>query len=667
MVARYLSLLAVLIVASPLVAAPPTILDPETAKPYEWRIVVRFDPHPMLPAQFRALVLADIRAALQPPLGELGRLDISELPATFDDKSDPLLKRFAEKGWPALEGIEFRKLTGVKTHLLRVSFANGLYRLESRQHDGSTGLVSPVVRKTETDTPATVGRHAGMMIARDFGPVGTIEKIPNEPNSVKVRFRGGAIGGLDRYVKPGDVFAVAVIQEQALRVAPPKDWRNKQVVEEPKIQLGQPREFTLLQAEGPLVNGECKCRLLTKFANPLPMVRGVIGFRCLKLATVEGAVQVKVVDDRSGVPLPASSLVKVRANDTGFNALAPARDAFELRDGLFRSTRPLRNVACIVVGLGTSKEVQYPVPVLGTNYQHVLRFESNDDDAVRARFEQECEDLRGRVAQARYTHAELVKALTRLIVKGENREAHERATAGLANMIAADQELTTELNRLRLLPAAKDPRLAELLASAEANLQAVRTGKTGIEERVGQLKAVIAKANDPVKFEREFRAKELASRITQLVETGEIPEAIDLYDQLFEVTQQPEHKDQKTKLIAEWEPRNDEHRNARDFVTGKWRMAKDLTEYTQQLEPLKDAVSVMVKNDDRLGLRNVLSSMEPAYAKLKEILDVLDQNSETDRASVKAVQDVTTALRKLEDEARTALKKIESAPKGNAP
>lgn len=658
--------LALLLIASPLVAAP-TPLDAEAAKPYHWRIIVRFDPHPMLDGPFKARILDDVRAAVQPPLGELGRVELSELPTTFDDKSDPLLKRFAEKGWPALEAIEFRKLTGVKTHFLRVSFANGLYRLESRQHDGSTGLVSPLVRTTDTPTSETVGRLAGMMVARDFGPVGTIEKIPNEPTAVKVRFRGGAIGGLERYVKPGDVFAVAVIQEQSVRVAPPKDWKTKVVVEEPKIQLGQPREFTLLQADGPLVDGVCKCRVLTKFANPLPLVRGVIGFRALKLATVEGSVQVKVVDDRSGTPLPASSLVKVRANDVGFNALAPARDAFELRDGLFRSTRPLRNVACVVVNQGTSKEVQYPIPVLGTNYQHVLRFESNDDDAVKARFEQECEDLRGRVAQARLTHSELVKALTRLIVKGENRDAHERASTGLATMIATDQELAAELNRLRLQPLAREKPFADLLASADTNLQALRKGKAGIEERVGQLKDVIAKADDPVRFEKEFRARELGNRITQLVETGEIPEALDLYDQLFEVTQQQEHKDQKMKLLAEWEPRDDDHRKAREYVTGTWRLAKTLTEFTDGLEPLRLAVATMVKHDDRLGLRNVLSSMEPAYAKLKEILDVLDQNSETDRPSVKAVQDMTAALRKLEEEGRTALKKIESAPKGNAP
>ncbi len=664
MVARSLSLLALLALAAPLAAAP---LDPEAEKPYQWRIVVRFDPHPMLPESLRARVLDEVRTAVVPPLGELGRVEIGELPTTFDDKSDPLLRRFAEKGWPALEAIEFRKLTGVKTHLLRVRFDRGLYHLESRQHDGSTGLVSPVVRQSETDTSAKVGRLAGLMVARDFGPVGTVEKIPNEANAVKVRFRGAALGGLERYVQPGDVFAVAVIQEQSVRAAPPKDWKTKVVVEEPKVQLGQPREFTLLQAEGPLINGECRCRVLTKFANPLPQVRGVIGFRCLRLDTVESPVQVKVVDAASGTPLPASSLVKVRANDSGFNALAPARDAFELRDGLFRSTRPLRNVACVVVNQGTAKEVQYPIPVLGRDHQYVLRFETNDEDAAKARFERECEDLRGRVAQARLTHSELVKALTRLIVKGENRDALDRASAGLANMIAVDQELTAELGRLREQPAAKDPRFADLLASAEANLQALRTGKTGIEERVGQLKDVIAKADDPVKFEKEFRAKELAARIKSLVETGEIPEALDLYDQLFEVTQQQEHKDQKAKLAAEWEPRDDEHRKAREYVTTIWRAPKDLVEFQSNLDPLREAVAVLIKNEDRFGLRNVLSSMEPAYAKLKEILDVLDPNSETDRPMVKSVQTVKDALRKLEDEAREALKKIESAPKGNAP
>ena len=58
-------------------------------------------------------------------------------------------------------------------------------------------------------------------------------------------------------------------------------------------------------------------------------------------------------------------------------------------------------------------------------------------------------------------------------------------------------------------------------------------------------------------------------------------------------------------------------------------------------------------------VRNMLASLEPAYAKIKEILDTLDPNTDADREAVKDVQTISQGLKKIEDGAREALKKIE--------
>ncbi len=364
------------------------------------------------------------------------------------------------------------------------------------------------------------------------------------------------------------------------------------------------------------------------------------------------------VVDPDGRPQTAGQLLQVRATDGDFSTPADLRDALELRDGLFRSPRPLRNVACVVVSLGAGKQEQFPIPVLGEG-PVTLRFNAKPEDAVKAAFERACEDLRGRVAEARLAQLELVRALSRLIIQGKNKDALERASDGLQSLDAADKELTAELDKLKKEPGAKDPVPSSLLDAAGTQLQAIREGRGGIAQKQEELKNAVAKANDPVRFEKEFRAKELTDRIKQLVAQGEVPEALDLYDQLFEVTQNPEVKDQKAKLAAEWQPKNDEHRKAREYVIDEWRKAAGLAEFKAAVQPLTDAAGVLKKYDDRLGLRNLLSSFEPAYAKLKEVLDGLDP--ESDRASVKEVQAVSQALRQIEQDAREHLKKIESA------
>jgi hypothetical protein len=328
---------------------------------------------------------------------------------------------------------------------------------------------------------------------------------------------------------------------------------------------------------------------------------------------------------------------------------------------VFRSARPLRGVACVVISLGSSRVVPFAVPVLGAG-PVTLRFDVNAQDAAKASFESECEDLRGRVAQAREAQVELVKALSRLILQGRNADALERATAGLASLDADHKELTAELEKLRKQPGAKEEPSASLLEFAGRQLEAIQADRGSIDAKRTELESAVARAEgDPVRFEREFRTKELTAQIRQLIERGEIPEALAQYDELYNVSKNEEVKEQKAKLAKEWEPKNDEHRKARDYVTGEWRRVVGLDGFKGAVAPLTDAAAVLAKNDDRLGLRNLLSSLDAAYARMKEVSDALDPNSEADRNSLKELQGVLTALRRIETDARAKLKQIEGA------
>ena len=645
-------------------APPPPALDPEPTAPYTWRVVVRFDPHPRLDTNFRHDILSNIRAALQPPEGDLlWRLEVTDLATVPEEKRDPLWKAFAAKGWPALESTEFRPLTGVKTHFLRVSYAGNAYKLEARQHDGYTGLASPVVRTAETRDAQTVGRLAGMMVAKDFGPVGVVEKVPNQPDFVTVKFRGGALPGFDRFVKPGDVFAVATITEQPRpRKAEPAKGPGgfrKPADDAPPVRTGQPRAFILLRAESSLLDGACRCAVIEgSTAQKMTLSRGVVGYKCLKLGTTESPVRVKVQDANGGPPA-GTELLQVRATDKDFPLRADPRDSLKYeKDGVFHSLRPLRNLACVVIAVGTTREAKFPLPVFGDAAQTV-RLPLNEADAARAALELDCESLRAKAGEVRRDQTVLLGALGKMIQANDHTGALARVNAALQNQAAADAEITAELDRLKKTPGADDPTPAAYLAATADLLADIRGNRPRIDQAKVQLDEAVKKLGDPVRFEREFRARELNAKIRQLVEAGEVPDALAGFDELYEFLKQDVIKERRDRLAKEWEPKGADHAKARDYVMNTWRAATTLAEFKAAREPLADAAATLTKNDDRLGLRNLVSSFETAYAKLKTITEGLDPNAELDKPALKDVQAIAQALSKLETDARAAVRKLE--------
>ena len=565
-------------------------LDADLAVPYRWRVVVQFAAGPLFPPAARAQLLSDTRAALQPTLGALGTVEAFDLDAIPEAARDPLTREFAAAGFPALDSPKFRELTGVKTHFLKLTGAGGAVKLEARQHDGSTGLALPVVRVGETRDPQTVNRLAGLLLARDFGPTATVEVPDKEGDTVTVRFRGGALSGLDRHLKIGDILAVSEVYEQRRPDPPNLNSRTRPRVTEtlPPLHVARPREYTLLRLESMPEAGVARCRVLTRFKSAFTIARTLLGVRAMKLATTEAAVAVRVLD-QDGRPPAAATLLQVRASDVGFLPTAEARDRLEFRDGLFRSGRPLRGVACVVVTVGASQAQQYfPVPILDGQPVN-LKFPVDPKVAAQVEYQNRLDDFAGRLRAAADTQKTLLDELARLIVAGKNPQALERAVTGLGTLEVLDKELTALLAALRTPAEAAAPESAARLADADARMKALREGRPAVAAKAEELRKSIGNTNDPANFEREFAAKERALRIRRYVAAGEVPQALDEYDLLYELTKQDATKEQKAKLEAEWKPRNAGHKKARDFVLDTWRQLPDPAAYTANLERLTDA------------------------------------------------------------------------------
>ncbi len=633
--------------------------EAEPKLPYTWRIVVQSPVHPSLSTPFREQLCKDLKAALLPILGEeLGRIEVVDLRAIPEKNWEPLWKAFIEGGWPALEKEEARKLTGIKTHFVKLEVRDGrTFRVEARQLDGSTGIVSPVVRSTETQNADTIARLAGLMIGKDFGPIAVVEAIQDNDKQVSVKFRGGQLPGFDRCVATGDILAFGLVLEL------PRPGGNKSKNEQPASLVGKPQSTTYLRIASKISNGECRCDLLSGAVNsPLITGKNIVGYRAMKVATQETMVRLRLLDPEGKSP-PSTTSLEVWATDLAFTGKSTNRDTLDLQKGFYSSGRPLKNVAFVVVRVGATKSARFVVPLVPGTEPITVRIVIDKADIEKAEYEQLCERLRGRVADAGAAQLELFKALGALIVSAQYDAAMLRATAGAKATETADLILSEELAKLKKNKLVKETYAASLLAVSDQQLQILRSGKPELEKKIEDLKMAIAKSNDPVKFEKEFRANEIVRQIQNHVARGEVPEAELLYDQLIELTNQEEMKAKKAKLIAEWATTNDDHRKARAFLLDKWRKATTLAEYRPLLVELTPTAENFVKNADKLGLRNLLSAIRDSFARLQEQLAPLDENSDTDRDRIKELKVFGAQLHKIEEMVETESKKLEEQKK----
>ena len=371
--------------------APVAALDPESRSAYQLRVVVRTGDHSTLTRHFRVEVTKNVTSALQAALGPVGAVEAVDLNETPADKRDPLLKFVDEKGLEALDGVN--AAVGGKTHFVFVDFADGKYEIKTRQHDGTTGFVTPMVRKAVHGDRGFVGRLAGLAVAQDFAVVGTFDGAGPQ---VSVVLKGGELGPIDAWVKKGDVFAAV----QMLEVRRPSTRTAKEKAKtEPGLvgtSAGSRVDGVLLQVvDGPR-NGVCVCKLHNRYRS-LPHSAGFLGYRCVKLGTGEGPLRLQLTDS-TGRPL-SSDAVQPRAGAQDFPDTTP-RDREQMRysSGVFTSIDSFKNVAFVMVRTGEVPVTHVPVEIYPD--QIAVR-RVNLSDKIPSAVEAAAADLLERVRTAR--------------------------------------------------------------------------------------------------------------------------------------------------------------------------------------------------------------------------------------------------------------------------
>jgi hypothetical protein len=212
-------------------------LDPRLEQPYELHVVLHVAEHRVLTPAFQEQLQRQLRDYLRLTLGKLANVTIL--------RTHPRLAEVRARGLQqALDG--WTDLSSVKTHFVLLDFRDGRYELQARQHDGTSGLSSPVVRRDATSDRRLVARKAALLVDQDFGLVGTV--IRGAGGKTQLAIRAGNLGvPLGRWLRRGDVFAVARITREGDRQRATRlDWALLQVLDEPN-------------------HGVCRCRYVTRF------------------------------------------------------------------------------------------------------------------------------------------------------------------------------------------------------------------------------------------------------------------------------------------------------------------------------------------------------------------------------------------------------------------
>ncbi|MBX9624722.1 MAG: hypothetical protein K2X82_13025 [Gemmataceae bacterium] len=636
-------------------AAQQTGLDPEPNAPYQWRVVVQFDPHPLLSPAFRDQLRRDLLAALQPAVGPLGTVEVVDLDDLPADRRDPVVGDFAQKGFAALDAP--RDLTGVKTHFLKVEVRDGAYHLRARQHDGFTGLASPVVRKQTVPAPELVGRAAGLMIDRDFGLAGTVE--PGKEGVATVRFRAAGLGPVGRHVAAEDILAISRITQTKRAAAPVARNAAGRVIAPAPGTVAPPAltpthlPFTLLRVKEVAADGTARCEALTGYKNgAFPPARDAAGFRCLKLGTTRSRVAVRLASsDGTG-----GTGVTVRATDQGFGDNADATDFLD-RDpatGVFRGGRQLKGLACVTVALGATRTARFPVPVLGPD-PVPLPFEVDAQKEEQAVFERAVLSARARASDARAAQTLCFEEVARRIVAGNNKDALARARAGYDAADTTGKVLAEEVTDLKGQVAKGPQGSPELLAQVEQQLAALGNANAQLKERIGDLEAVAGRAT--VKGGVEVLARDKNNLIGLYLAQGKVDEALTVYAQL--ITLLPDNADVKArrdKLAAEWKPKDAAHEEARTYLLQRWPRLANLGDLNESLPQLQAAVEVCKKNGDKYAFRQFRDVLGAFPGKLADLTRDLDPNADADRAARATAKKVADEVGKYEPEVAEFLK-----------
>jgi hypothetical protein len=603
-------------VASPARAA----LDPELKAPYQLRVVLQIADHRALTPVFQQQLQRELAGQLQLTYGPLARVEVVRV--------HRLLKDIRARGLQALD--EWGELSEFKTHFVLLDYADGRYRLQARQHDGLTGMASPVIRRDQTAAPRLVARTAARLVDRDFGLTGTVTRV--EGDEVDVAIKGGDLGvPLTRWIRPGEVFAVARVTRQGGQLQ------------------GARLESAVLRIQDEPRGGVCRCKLFHRRArDTLGPEPGVEGYRCLKLTTIRGPVRLRLfADDREGKPV---NRALVHVSSMGYGAKDPGKDRTTGVDGLLVTPEEFDNVAFVRVFKSGQLCARFPVEIVDGRTV-VCRI--NDRAVV-----SDVEELHARrdqwVRRAVESFDLINSRITDLneALKRSPKAALDAARQAVKGIKSDMDSLYAERSQI-LSGAAKTGGID--MGEGDRVLQQLGEEAGKLDQWAAKQEALIKEAASPER--RELESKLQRARLLEA--QADFDQAIRLYESvLARVKDAPEVAAHLQKLKKAWTiPEGDEaHAKAREFVYNTWSQL-DAAGVKTEMKQAFQAFKVCRDRGDRLTAQKLRLANASHAASLTKRFEALRSapDKEDTRAEIKALTQAKDDLFRLRDEVNAFL------------
>ncbi|HLN31985.1 MAG TPA: hypothetical protein VK395_29910 [Gemmataceae bacterium] len=604
-------------------------LDAETNKPYHLQVVLHFSGHRWLTDPFQKQIKRELHDGLQAALGDLAEVEVRD--------HHPRLKEVETNGLrAALDSWNF--LSDEKLHFLFIDFVDGQYEIQSRQYDGFVGLASPTVRHAQVADRQLVARQASLLIDQDFGLAGTINLPKKGPGDIyEIALKGGSLGPfLGHWLKKGDILAISQISNQGSRGG-----------------LGAVRmPWTLLQATQEPQGASCTCQLLYRHQNPLPMLGGVLGYRCIKLGTIDAPLRLRLVGDKDRRPLSGR---EVSVSAKGFTDLSPEQVSTD-SDGRVGSSRIYNNVAFVTVSVSGQPLARIPLEIV-------------DDRTVTVAIPDNPEMERlgqlylSRDRWNRHLSDSLETASTRVrelnaIPSQRSEEALSLARAGLKaidNDIAKAMEERDSIQQ-QYAEITKDAKLNTRLDLTEGNLrlQDLQTRRGELDRYVSQVTKDVETEKDPKV--RKMKADWAAGQLREA--SADFDGAIKIYEQVVADGYQ-EGLQQLNALKEAWKLHGQKHVAADKFIYETWPKLERIADIYANLPKARNAFQTCVEEGDYLRPRKLLLDNVALTGKMeKEVAEAPPgQDAEDTQKTVQMISKLTDGLTKLSNDIGEYLRK----------
>jgi hypothetical protein len=612
---RLLAAFALTALGSPAVRA-----DGELNRPYDLNIVLHVADHKLLTDVFRERVGRELRDGLQEALGDLGRVTVA-----YDH---PRLKDVLTRGLGALDAWAER--SGVKTHFVLIDYSGVHYEIQARQHDGLTGRAGRVVRRDRTRDRDFVAKAAALLVARDFGMVGTVLGPADAQGHVRVELKAGGLGSLARWVRKGQVFEIVPAGSTAAL-----DWALLRV-EEPPAETAR--------------DGLCLCRLWHRYK-----LGGIAGARCLLLGTTRAPLRLRFVQDRGqGDRRPLNLDLSMDIRRAGFDDKATVLQKNTDPPGWLDTARDgdkgiFEDVAFVSITSGLNPLPQIPVAILDDQPIIVpVRVTQAAADLLAARRATWTRN----VSDSLMVQTSLFNEIQELMAKPDGRsQALEKARAGLKRTRADLEELEGERRAL-----AEEAGAAFKPVREDQWIKELRDGEGQLQRFVAEQEKIDLQENDPKK--KEWRSQIENAKLSE--KNADVKKAIDIYEKVLqEGLDDPGLRTHVEDLKKAWTPIDDKHADARGFIYNVWPNL-DTAGLKMRMKEAENAFAECQRAKDLYGPFKLFKATEAHAGRLAKELDKLNPKINIDdEKPALLIKEVSDGLLKLAGDIQVYLQKAQ--------